>query len=184
VIKVILQPNKQPISIAGFTLPFTFQSHVYRAVRVAHSLVRALLREFRRKRMYATPLNPLIRLRRAIIIRLDSAAVQNHPAADGGKVGLCPQRPADHRIDLGLDADGPAGTVGLAARRRDANVARMRGGGEHRIQLVAEHLLDVGLRIELPRLGRLAQHDVGKFCAAVGRAASGQRHRCARHRQC
>ena len=126
-------------------------------------------------------LNPLIGLRRAIIIRLDAAAVENDAAADGGEVGLGPQGPAYDRTDLGLNAGGPAGAVGLAPRRRDPDMARMRGRGEHRVQFVAQQLLHVGLWIELPRLGWLSQHEVGKFCTAVGRAASRQRHCCARH---
>src|SRR4051812_27333543 len=110
------------------------------------------------RRMYAYAaaepwLDRLITLRDAVIVRLDTAAVEDDAAADGGKVGLGAERAAGDGGQFGPDADGPARTIELAARRRHADVARMRGRGEHLIQFAAKQLLDVGLRIELPWCG-------------------------------
>src|SRR3984893_8524872 len=121
-------------------------------------------------------LDRLIAFGCAAILGLDAAAIDDDAARDRDAVGLRAERLAVGRRQLqGPDAGGPALSAEVAARRRYLNLPGIGRSREHRIELFANHLLDVRWRLGRRRFALLGPHELRDRRTAVRPSARRER---------
>src|SRR5207237_7778242 len=123
-------------------------------------------------------LDRLIAFGCAGVVGVNAPAVDDDAAGYRDAVGLRAQGLAVRGCELqGPDAGRPVLSVEVAMRRRYLNLGRIGRGGEHRIKLFAEHLLDVGRRVGWGRVALLGPHEFRHRRTAIGNPASRKRKR-------